>query len=90
MPVDPPGDYEEKAEKFLTLGIGEYWIVDPRNRIVTVLGLRSDQGAPAWSERVFEGDDVITSSLLPGFKGTVSQLWIEAEPEEQEASVNGS
>jgi Uma2 family endonuclease len=71
-------DYEEKAEEFLTLGIGEYWIVDPKNRMVTILELRGDDGAPAWSERVFKGDEVITSTLLPGFQGTVSQLWIGA------------
>jgi Uma2 family endonuclease len=83
-------DYEEKAEEFLSLGIGEYWIVDPKNRIVTILELRRDGDAPAWSERVFKGDDVITSTLLPGFQVTVSQLWIDAAPDEQEASVNGS
>jgi Uma2 family endonuclease len=82
-------DYEEKAEEFLTLGIGEYWIVDPSNKMVTILELRSDRGAPAWSERVFKGDEVITSTLLPGFRRT-SQLWIGAAPDQQESPVNGS
>jgi Uma2 family endonuclease len=83
-------DYQQKAEEFLTLGIGEYWIVDPKNRIVTILELRTDGGAPAWSERVFKGDEVIISTLLAGFEGTVSQLWIDAASDEPEASANGS
>jgi hypothetical protein len=45
---------------------------------------------PVWSERVFKGDDIINSTLLPDFQGTVSQLWIDAAADEQEASTNGS
>jgi hypothetical protein len=48
------------------------------------------RGAPACSERVFKCGEVITSTLLPGFQGTVAQLWIDTAPEEQEGPVNGS
>ena len=83
-------DYEEKAEEFLTLGIGEYWIVDPKNRIVTILECGTTAVCQPGLSRVFRGDEVITSTLLPGFQGTVSQLWIDAGPDEPEASANGS
>ena len=35
-------DYQEKREEYLALGIGEYWIVDPKTRQVTVL-VRQDR-----------------------------------------------
>ena len=74
-------DYEEKREEYLRLGIAEYWIIDPDQRRVTVL-VRQNTGANAsWAERVFPGDDVIESTLLPGFEGTVAALWVDVEPE---------
>ncbi len=37
---------------------------------------------PSWSERVFRGDEVIVGALLPGFRGTVAELWVGVEPED--------
>ena len=48
--------------------------------------LGDDPGPPAWSERVFTGEEVIAGALLPGFQGTVSELWINAELDEDEAT----
>jgi Uma2 family endonuclease len=76
-------DYVAKREEYLTFGIQEYWIIDPQLGQVTVL-TRRDLGAPDWSEQVFTGEDVIVSALLPGFQGRVSELWINAELDEED------
>jgi Uma2 family endonuclease len=75
-------DYHTKREEYLVFGIQEYWIVDPDQRQVTVL-VRQETGAnSSWAEHVFQGDDPIESTLLPGFEGTVGALWVDVEPEE--------
>jgi Uma2 family endonuclease len=71
-------DYDEKAEEYLTLGIREYWIIDPQLRRVIVLTAQEGVDTPAWSQREFAGGEIIASVVLPGFQGTVSQLWIDA------------
>jgi Uma2 family endonuclease len=75
-------DYDEKAEEYLTLGIREYWIIDPQLRRVIVLTAQEGVDAPAWSQREFAGGEIIASVVLPGFQGTVSQLWIDAGSDE--------
>ena len=37
---------------------------------------------PSWSERVCRRDEVIVSALLPGFRGTVAELWVGFEPDD--------
>jgi Uma2 family endonuclease len=74
-------DYEQKSEEYLALRIGEYWIGDLREKKVTVRIRREGPGGPTWSERVFTGDDVIVSERLPGFQGTVADLWADIEPQ---------
>jgi Uma2 family endonuclease len=69
-------DYEEKRVDYLAVGLLEYWIVDPEEKQVTVLMRREADGVAAWEERTFIGDDVIVSDLLPGFVGTVADLWV--------------
>jgi Uma2 family endonuclease len=75
-------DYVEKRDEYLQLGIREYWIVDPERRQLTVLARQGDEKNPAWTEQVFEGNDRIASVLLPGFDGTVSELWTDTELDE--------
>jgi Uma2 family endonuclease len=75
-------DYETKSEEYLALRIDEYWIIDPRDRTVTVRIRVEGPEGPSWSERVFAGDDVSVSALLPGFRGTVAELWVDVEPED--------
>ena len=74
-------DYEEKREEYLAFGLREYWIVDPKDRAVTVLSC-DETANSTWSERVVRGDEPIVSSLLPGFAGTVAELWVDVEPEQ--------
>ncbi len=78
-------DYHTKREEYLLFGIREYWIIDPDRREVTVL-VRQGTGANAsWLERVLHGDDVIESTLLPGFEETVAALWANVEPGDETA-----
>jgi Uma2 family endonuclease len=79
-------DYQTKSEEYLALGIDEYWIIDPRDRTVTVRIRVDTAGGPSWSERVFSGDEVIVGALLPGFRGTVAELWVGVEPEDDDGA----
>lgn len=72
-------DYVEKREEYLAIGLLEYWIVDPQDRRVTVLMRRELAGRATWEERAFAGPEVIVGELLPGFTGTVAELWADLE-----------
>jgi Uma2 family endonuclease len=74
-------DYVDKREDYLAVGLLEYWIVDPELRQVTVLARREVEGVAAWDERSFRGEEVIVSTLLPGFEGTVAGLWADLDEE---------
>jgi Uma2 family endonuclease len=82
-------DYDEKSEEYLTLGIREYWIIDPFQKQVTVRTRRETPEGPAWSDRIFKGDEVIISDLLPGFAIRVSELWIDPGTEDDEVPADG-
>ena len=80
--VSPGGeerDYTEKREEYLALGIREYWIVDPELQRVTVLSRQEVDGSANWTERVFGGEEMIESPLLPGFRGAVAALWADVD-----------
>ena len=57
-------DYVDKREEYFTLGIKEYWIVDPELEHVVLLR----RGKNDWVEKRVERNDVCTTKLLPGFK----------------------
>jgi Uma2 family endonuclease len=82
-------DYQDKRQEYLVFGIREFWIVDPRFRQVTVLIRRDEPEGAAWSERVFRGDDVIEGAMLPGFVGTVAELWVDVEEDGDEGNGLG-
>ena len=78
-------DYVTKREEYLAFGIREYWIVDPIARCVTVLVRDGD----AWVEHLFRDEQQARSSILPGLAVRVSDLWAEAEDEDDEGSGDG-
>jgi Uma2 family endonuclease len=64
-------DYVTKRQEYLVYGLAEYWIVDPRRRLVTVLVRDGDD----WSERVVKGRGSAASVVLPGFVVPLADLW---------------
>jgi Uma2 family endonuclease len=73
-------DYETKRQEYLVFGLLEYWIVDPQARRVMVLVRDGD----IWAERLYNTDEIIASVVLPGLQIRVADLWIDAEPDEDE------
>lgn len=63
-------DYRYKKSEYAARGIAEYWIVDPMQQRVSVL----EWVEGLYEERVYEGDNAISSSLFAGLKLTVSQI----------------
>ncbi len=71
-------DYVTKRAEYLAYGLFEYWIVDPHEKIVTVLIRDGD----AWREQVYRDDQLAPSLVLPGLALRVSELWNAIEDEE--------
>lgn len=65
-------DLETKRREYAQAGIAEYWIVDPRERRITVLGL---DGGTRYAERGSYGPGSrAESALLPGFAADVDAV----------------
>lgn len=71
-------DYVTRRAEYLAYGLLEYWIVDPQERVVTVLNRDGD----AWREQVYREDQLAPSLVLPGFALRVSDVWAAAEEDE--------
>ncbi len=65
-------DWEDKRELYARYGVKEYWIVDPANRMVSVMPLRDGflELAGAYAD-----GDTLTSTALAGFSVEVSEIW---------------
>ncbi len=70
-------DYETKRQEYLAYGLAEYWVVDPNAKSVTVLTRRGD----VWAEKIFKDEQQLESLVLEGLRGTVAELWIDAQDE---------
>lgn len=69
-------DYDQKRADYAAAGISEYWIVDPRQRLITVLALDGDKYAIHGEFR--DGEHAV-SRLLPGFGVDVTVAFTAAE-----------
>ena len=66
-------DLEEKRDDYARAGVKEYWIVDPRDRLILVLSL--DRATGTYTEPARHADgDIATSPLLPALKVNVTNL----------------
>jgi len=63
-------DYRYKRSEYAARGIAEYWIVDSLVGKITVL----EWIEGFYEEKVYEGDQVITSILFPEFKLTAAEI----------------
>lgn len=71
-PEDRMRDYQAKREEYEEAGIPEYWIVDPRERRITVLTLHDDR----YAEHCVANDgDAAESALLLGFRVPVAEVF---------------
>ncbi|MFM9965295.1 MAG: Uma2 family endonuclease [Planctomycetaceae bacterium] len=68
---DPKRDLVQKRKEYARAGIDEYWIVQPRESLVSVLNLK----VRSYQERRFQLGDVATSQRLTEFRVSVSELF---------------
>jgi Uma2 family endonuclease len=69
-------DYDEKRTDYAAAGVSEYWIVDPRKRLITVLALDGDTYTVHGE---FRDGEQATSRLLPGFQVDVAAVFKAGE-----------
>jgi len=67
-------DYVDKRQQYEQLGVGEYWIIDPQAKLVTVLLLVGGR----YQATEFSGLQQIVSRICPQLELTVTQVF-EAE-----------
>ena len=65
-------DWKYKRELYARYGVKEYWIIDPANRIVTVMLLK--EGVLEIGGAFVEGDTLV-SAALEGFEVGVSEIF---------------
>lgn len=71
-------DLEVKRSEYAAAGIREYWIVDPKDAVITVLKLDGDRYTPVGA---FSAGERAGSALLPGFEVDVRETFAAAEGE---------
>ena len=76
-PDRPERDLVDKREDYAEAGIAEYWIVDPRDELITVLALRREGYV---EDGVYAPGSVATSPLLDGFGISVGEIFDILEP----------
>lgn len=75
-PEDRRRDYQEKRDEYAEAHIAEYWIVDPKERKLTVLAL---DGTVYREHGAFAKGDTATSACFPDLEVTVSKLFAKCE-----------
>ena len=65
-------DWRDKRELYAAHGVREYWIVDPANKLVSVLLL---QDGVLEIEQTHTGDDTVTSTIVDGFSVSLDSIF---------------
>ncbi len=68
----PAHDLVDKRHEYAEGGVPEYWIVNPKDKTITVLTL---QGASYVEHGIFRRGDTATSVILPGFTVDVAAVF---------------
>ena len=71
-PSSSTRDWRAKRELYATHGVPEYWIIDPTNRIVSVMLL---QDGVLEIEQTLTEDDTATSTVLNGFNVSLDSIF---------------
>ena len=71
-PSSSTRDWRDKRKLYASHGVREYWIVDPANRIVSVLLL---QDGVLEIEQTRTEDDTATSTVLEGFNVSLDSIF---------------
>ena len=71
-PSSSTRDWRAKRELYATHGVPEYWIIDPTNRIVSVMLL---QDGVLQIEQTRTEDDTATSTILDGFNVSLDSIF---------------
>lgn len=69
-------DYDEKRTDYAAAGVAEYWIVDPKQRLITVLALEGNQYA---IHGEFRDGERAVSRLLQGFSVDATAVFAAGE-----------
>lgn len=64
-------DWIRKAPEYLAAGVSQYWLVDRKNRMVTVLSATEVDGQREWEILLILDDDSPTGEVQVGEVGTV-------------------
>jgi Uma2 family endonuclease len=73
-PDDADRDHIVKRQEYAQAGISEYWVVDPRDSTIRVLGFGSDTSQYD-HEAIYQPGDTATSLLLAGFSVSVADVF---------------
>ena len=71
-PSSSTRDWRNKRELYASHGVREYWIVDPANRIVSILLL---QDGVLEIEQTLTEDDTVASTVLEGFSVSLDSIF---------------
>ena len=70
-PSSSSRDWRAKRELYATHGVREYWIIDPTNRVVSVMMLRD---GVLEIDQTRAGGDSATSTILQGFSIAIETI----------------
>lgn len=71
--VNRERDYDRKRDQYQAIGVSEYWIVDPQNKVVMVLYLES----AGYVEQIFRENERILSRIFPDLVVTPEEIFAD-------------